>query len=108
MCALRRLATYAAQPDSEVDILRVGMEDTPYAVGRNGTLEACDNIRLTEVARSELAANGVEVERDPERVFQKLGLGTVQDRLSAAQRASPLGHEVTPRVETAPAYGVAR
>lgn len=108
MCALRRLATYAAQPDSEVDILRVGMEDTPYSVGRDGALEACDNLRLTEIAQAELAVNGVEVEHDPERVFHKLGLGTVQDRLSAAQRASPLGHEVTPRVETAPSPGAAR
>ncbi len=45
-CALRRLASYAAQPGSGVDVLRFGMEDTPYAVDVHGDLRLADNADL--------------------------------------------------------------
>jgi hypothetical protein len=79
MCALRRLAVYASQPDSGVDIFRVGMEDTPYEISADGTLLRTSNIRLAEIAVSELARNGVEIETDPEKISDRLALTDVRN-----------------------------
>jgi hypothetical protein len=74
MCALRRLAVYAAQPDSSVDVLRVGMEDTPYEVDADGRLRRTSNVRLVETAVRTLRRHGVDVVTDPERVRRRLCL----------------------------------
>ncbi|WP_234301604.1 3-keto-5-aminohexanoate cleavage protein, partial [Pseudomonas aeruginosa] len=50
LCAVRRLAAYAAQADSQVDVLRVGMEDTPYAVDDDGRVTLSDNCQLLRQA----------------------------------------------------------
>ncbi|MEV4439205.1 hypothetical protein AB0K09_09310 [Streptomyces sp. NPDC049577] len=90
-CALRRLATYAAQPDSGVDVLRFGMEDTPYAVDERGDLRLAGNCELAEIVLSELAANGARVETDHDAIFERMGLNWVKHSLFLEQRQRPLG-----------------
>ena len=91
LCAVRRLAAYAAQPDSQVDVLRTGMEDTPYEVDQHGEIQISDNARLLSYAIEELQANGARVETDPERIFTRMGLEAVRDGCLNAQRQHPLG-----------------
>ncbi|MFJ2456823.1 3-keto-5-aminohexanoate cleavage protein [Pseudomonas protegens] len=91
MCALRRLATYACQPGSSVDILRVGMEDTPYGVGKGGGVHMCDNRQLIEYVLEEMSYNGVAPELNPEVIINRMGLDIVRDELLTAQRQRPLG-----------------
>lgn len=90
-CSLRRLATYAAQPDSEVDILRVGMEDTPYEMDGDGKIRLTDNVQLACHALEELNTNGVDLELDHGTIFERMGLRNVQNSVLEAQRESPLG-----------------
>ncbi|MDH6128202.1 3-keto-5-aminohexanoate cleavage protein [Kitasatospora sp. GP82] len=92
--ALRRLAAYAAQPDSQVDILRVGMEDTPYAVDGEGRVQLSDNLQLLSHALEELDVNGAGVELDHDVIFERMGLRKVQGELLSAQRQRPLGEAV--------------
>ncbi|MEU6862342.1 hypothetical protein ABZ924_03525 [Streptomyces sp. NPDC046876] len=101
-CALRRLATYAAQPDSGVDVLRFGMEDTPYAVteagggDRGGLLRLADNCELAEIVINELAVNGASVETDHDTIFDRMGLNWVKRNLFHEQRQRPLGRPARP------------
>ncbi|ARF56534.1 3-keto-5-aminohexanoate cleavage protein [Streptomyces gilvosporeus] len=90
-CAVRRLAAWASQPDSQVDILRVGMEDTPYAVDDDGQVQLADNIQLLGHAIDEMTANGAGIERDHEAIFARMGLQGVQDELLSVQRELPMG-----------------
>ncbi|EPJ81517.1 3-keto-5-aminohexanoate cleavage protein [Pseudomonas sp. CFII68] len=91
MCALRRLATYACQPGSGVDILRVGMEDTPYGVGAGGEVHMCDNRQLMEYVLEEISYNNVAPELNPEAIINRMGLDIVRDEHLIAQRQRPLG-----------------
>ncbi|MCB5910435.1 hypothetical protein [Streptomyces pinistramenti] len=95
-CALRRLATYAAQKDSGVDIIRFGMEDTPYAVDADGALHLADNCDLAETVINELAANGAQVETDHDVIFERMGLNWVKQNLFFQQRQFPLGRPANP------------
>ncbi|CAL9640476.1 hypothetical protein SUDANB120_06331 (plasmid) [Streptomyces sp. enrichment culture] len=99
-CALRRLATYASQPDSGVDVLRFGMEDTPYAVsvgdGPDGALRLADNCELAEIVIGEMAANGARVETDHDVIFERMGLNWVRRNLFFEQRQRPLGRPAEP------------
>lgn len=88
VCALRRLVSYAARPDSGVDILRVGMEDTPYAVNQDGRVVETDNVGLVRIAREELARQGAEVETDPDRMAGRIGLDHMRDIAARTQRRS--------------------
>ncbi len=72
-CALRRLAAWAAQPDSDVDILRSGMEDTPYEMHLEKGLLPTSNARLCEIAAEEYLRNGAEVEVDHKAITARLG-----------------------------------
>lgn len=90
-CALSRLATYAAQPDSGVDVLRFGMEDTPYSVDTHGGLRLADNCDLAELVINELAANGVGVQTDHDVIFERMGSNWVKQSLFFEQRQLPLG-----------------
>lgn len=91
LCALRRLAAYAAQADSQVDVLRVGMEDTPYAVDDDGQVTLSDNCQLLRQALDELRANGAEAELDGERIFQRMGMERTLGEYLSLQRLHPLG-----------------
>ncbi|MFJ9849043.1 3-keto-5-aminohexanoate cleavage protein [Streptomyces sp. NPDC101150] len=90
-CAVRRLAAWASQPDSRVDILRVGMEDTPYLVDGAGQVQLADNIQLIGQAIEEVDANGAGLELDHDAIFARMGLLGVQDELLSVQRERPLG-----------------
>ncbi|MFJ9634480.1 hypothetical protein ACIRU8_42990 [Streptomyces sp. NPDC101175] len=95
-CALRRLATYAAQPDSGVDVVRFGMEDTPYAVDEHGDIRLADNCELAELVINELAANSVGVQTDPDVIFERMGSNWVKQSLFFEQRQLPLGQPREP------------
>jgi hypothetical protein len=43
---MERLLAFASQPDSAVDIVRVGMEDTPYILDPSGVLLPATNLLL--------------------------------------------------------------
>lgn len=89
--ALRRLAVYAAQPDSHVDVLRFGMEDTPYGVDADGNAQLADNVHLLSQVLEQLEVNRVGVETDPEVIFERMGMRGVQSNLIGTQRSLPLG-----------------
>jgi hypothetical protein len=93
-CALRRLTAYAARPDSGVDVLRFGMEDTPYAVDAHGDLRLADNFDLAQQVLDELADSGARVDTDEQAIFERIGMGSVQERLLVQQRRLPLGSSV--------------
>lgn len=100
MCAMRRLAAYAAQPDSEVDILRVGMEETPYTLDKHGGVRITNNNQLFRIALKEMEENGIEVETDSAQISQRMGIAQVRDALFGAQRQSPLGEFGFPLIES--------
>ncbi|HCE6795236.1 TPA: 3-keto-5-aminohexanoate cleavage protein [Pseudomonas aeruginosa] len=82
---------HAAQADSQVDVLRVGMEDTPYAVDDDGQVTLSDNCQLLRQALDELRANGAEAELDGERIFQRMGMERTLGEYLSLQRLHPLG-----------------
>ncbi len=55
---VERLVQYAAQEDSEVNIVRVGMEDTPYEVTGDGTLQSTTNASLIKTVLCEMDRAG--------------------------------------------------
>jgi hypothetical protein len=69
--ALHRLIAYSAQPDSEVDILRVGMEDSPFLLDENGGLRPTNNIELCRVAADGLMRNGATLLTDPSHIIER-------------------------------------
>jgi hypothetical protein len=91
VCAMRRLAAYAAQPDSDVDILRVGMEDTPYAVDLTKGVMISDNVDLLARARNEMELNGARPVLEPSAVSERLALNLVGHSLLSDLRRFPLG-----------------
>jgi hypothetical protein len=82
MCALRRLVTYAAQPDSEVDVLRVGMEDTPYEVDSDARIQRTSNPRLISLARDEAQRNDVSLLTEPKDVASRLAISSLLTKRS--------------------------
>lgn len=90
-CALRRLAAWAAQPDSGVDVLRAGLEDTPYLVDDRGLLRPAENTDLMRMVLDEVTANGARIVVDPTEIHRRLALDTVGRSLLAQQRRRPLG-----------------
>lgn len=65
---MERLVGYAAMADSGVDILRVGMEDTPFLVDRSQRVVPASNSQLVEHARELLNKCEARVLTDPEMV----------------------------------------
>lgn len=59
-----RLGAYAAQPDSGVDLVRTGMEDTPFIVDSNHRVLPATNQILLENIVGILNIHGVEIETD--------------------------------------------
>ncbi|MCV7198102.1 hypothetical protein [Mycobacterium angelicum] len=70
---LERLACYAAQPDSNVDLLRSGMEDTPYIVTPDGEVTLTDNLGLAHQVRAMIDSCGSGVLTDPAAVRRQMG-----------------------------------
>ncbi|NGN91844.1 3-keto-5-aminohexanoate cleavage protein [Nocardioides sp. KC13] len=86
VCALRRIAAYAAQPDSGVDILRVGMEDTPYIVDEAGRVVEGENADLVAIARDEIGRHGVDQETDTDVVERRMRIDMLREQAANEQR----------------------
>ncbi|MDP7701264.1 hypothetical protein [Mycobacterium sp. TY815] len=84
---VERLACYAAQADSEVDIIRSGMEDTPYIVTPAGEVTLTDNLGLAHQVRAMVESCGSELLSDPRAVRQRTGFCA----LSRLVEAEPVG-----------------
>jgi hypothetical protein len=69
--ATQRLIGYAAQDDSEVDIVRVGMEDTPFLLGADGQIRPTTNVGLCTMAADMLDRHGVTIQTDPSGVTER-------------------------------------
>lgn len=69
---LQRLAAYACQPDSEVDILRFGVEDTPFLVDDLLDIHATTNEEIGRSVSGYLERYEVECETAPEVVRERL------------------------------------
>lgn len=54
-----RIAVYASQPDADVDILRVGLEDTPFVLDPSGRPLPATNSELVHRARRIIDQHGV-------------------------------------------------
>lgn len=65
--AIGRLTAYAAQDDSEVEVLRVGMEDTAYLL-RDGRLVPADNVALCHAAAEALDRAGASLRPEASRL----------------------------------------
>jgi len=63
---VERLIAYACQPDSGIDIVRVGMEDTPYFLDPSGVLLPATNLLLVQQAVRQIEMNGAEIVTDGE------------------------------------------
>ncbi|MEO0566520.1 MAG: 3-keto-5-aminohexanoate cleavage protein [Pseudomonadota bacterium] len=61
---LERLAIYAAQPNAGVDILRVGLEDTPYVLDDTADLMPTTNLDLVWRTRGILDTHGTKLVTD--------------------------------------------
>ena len=66
--SLERLVAYACQPDSEVDLVRFGLEDTPYLLDDDGTVQPASNAELGEFVLDKIGRHGGEVISSPERI----------------------------------------
>jgi hypothetical protein len=62
---MERLIHYASQPDSGVDVVRVGMEDAPYLVDLSGRVVPATNLLLVERARAHLESARASLVTDP-------------------------------------------
>lgn len=85
-CALRRLATYAAQHDSGVDVLRSGMEDTPYMVDESGNIHVCDNVKLVRLYRQVTEVAGARVVTDIDACRSRLRIDLLERQVVTDQR----------------------
>lgn len=74
---LERLVHYAAQPNSDVDVVRTGMEDTPYIVRSDSQVTLTDNLGLAYQASDALARCGATVLLDPADVRERMGFSHV-------------------------------
>lgn len=88
---LRRIAAYAAQPDSGVDILRVGMEDTPFAHSSNGAPTLTDNCELLAVAIDEISHQRARSTTDMSHIRAVLGIPAVEQVFLDMHRSLALG-----------------
>jgi uncharacterized protein (DUF849 family) len=60
-----RIVGYASQRDSGVDVVRVGLEDTPYKIDKCGTIIPTTNVDLVETARRTIELNDAIVADGP-------------------------------------------
>lgn len=60
---LVRLIAYACQPDSDVDLLRVGLEDQPFLLDSHGRIQPASNLDLVRHACEQIEHFGGVVDR---------------------------------------------
>lgn len=65
---LERLAAYACQPDSEVDLIRFGLEDHPFLLSDQGDVISATNADLVRYGVEKITKHGGVVVTDPIRV----------------------------------------
>ena len=65
------IAAYCAMPDSGVSIVRVGLEDTPYAVTRDSRILPTTNLDLAERARYIVEQSGGSIELTPSSIIDE-------------------------------------
>lgn len=87
-CALRRLATYAAQPNSEVDVLRSGMEDTPYVMNDDGSINVSDNAGLLSLSRRVAEEAGAEIVTNIDQARSRMQIDLVEQQLATDERVT--------------------
>lgn len=87
---LERLACYAAQPGSNVDVIRSGMEDTPYLVTADGDIALADNLVLAHQVSAMVDGCGSSLLTDPAAVRSRLGFAepSTAVELPSAARAT--------------------
>lgn len=71
---LERLATYAAREADRIDILRFGMEDTPYIMSSDLSMAPSDNLGLGLQCVRMLEDYGVEVTTDPKTIRARMAM----------------------------------
>lgn len=96
-CPLRRLAIYAAQPDSEVDVLRYGMEDTPYTLDSAGRVQICDNQLLHDIVEQEVISQNVSIITEARDVVDCIGAAPVRALYQPGLTGSETGYRPDPR-----------
>lgn len=64
---LERLIAYACQPDSDVDLIRCGLEDTPYLMG-NGEILPASNPEVAAFTLEKITKHGGQIITDPAQV----------------------------------------
>lgn len=84
---MERLACYAAQADSEIDVIRSGMEDTPYIVRPDGEVTLTDNLGLAHQVKAMVESCGSELLSDPRAVRQRMGFGALSRVVEAEPAA---------------------
>ncbi len=63
------IAGYCAMPVSGVDVVRVGLEDTPYIVSRDLKVLPTTNFELVQRTKDTLSKNGVAIDLVPEAIL---------------------------------------
>ena len=62
---LERLVAYSCQPDSDVDVLRFGLEDYPYLLDDQEAIQPATNLDLMNYTFDMIAKHGGRVVTDP-------------------------------------------
>ncbi len=62
---LERLVAYACQPDSDVDLLRFGLEDHPFLLDENHNVVPVTNLDLMEYVVERIEKHGGRIMSDP-------------------------------------------
>jgi hypothetical protein len=86
---LERLVAYACQPDAQVDVLRFGMEDTPFLMDGEGRLLRTNNVNLGRAVLSMMEANGCIPETDNRAIERALLQNTVKARRLLMRNHTP-------------------
>ena len=84
---MERLVAYACQPDSGVDGVRVGLEDSPYMLDGSGRVMPTTNLFLAERAVQLIDIHGAEIIQDRHEVANWLA-ATDEDGASATTIAA--------------------
>jgi len=74
---LDRLIAYACQADSEVDVLRCGMEGTPFILDPAGVVLPATNLLLAERTVQQIDLNGAEIITDAENLQKFVRISNV-------------------------------
>ena len=80
---VQRIVHYACQPDAQVDIIRSGMEDTPYHYDVATGLALAGNVQLLIDVTTEMRKYGYEAVTEKNDVNKGLHFDVLKDRYTA-------------------------